>query len=61
MNEIYSLYDKKYDTCNDRIFRRINKWFNVSLIEDPYQENDINSFINLKTNLRIMLKLLVMT
>ena len=50
MNEIYSLYDKKYDTsAMTRIFEKLINDFNVSLIEDPYQENDINSFINLKT------------
>ncbi len=45
----YSLNDKELDTVElTKIFNKLIEEFNVSLIEDPYDENDISSFAKLK-------------
>ena len=46
---IYKLYDKQINSEDlSYVFDKLIKEFNVSLIEDPFQENDINSFVSLK-------------
>ena len=48
-NNIYKLYDKQINSEDlSYVFDKLIKEFNVSLIEDPFQENDINSFVSLK-------------
>ena len=46
---IYSLYNRELNTFElTNIYEKLIKEFNVSLIEDPYQEEDISSFVNLQ-------------
>ena len=46
---IYSLYNRELNTFElTNIYEKLIKEFNVSLIEDPYQEEDIISFVNLQ-------------
>ena len=47
---IYTLYDKELDASElTNIYDKLIKKLNVSLIEDPYQEEDIISFANLQS------------
>lgn len=46
---IYILYNRELNTFElTNIYEKLIKEFNVSLIEDPYQEEDIISFVNLQ-------------
>ena len=46
---IYTLYNRELNTFElTNIYEKLIKEFNVSLIEDPYQEEDISSFVNLQ-------------
>jgi len=46
---IYTLYDKELNAFElTNIYKKLIKELNVSLIEDPYQEEDIISFVNLQ-------------
>lgn len=46
---IYTLYNRELNTFElTNIYEKLIKEFNVSLIEDPYQEEDIISFVNLQ-------------
>ncbi len=46
---IYTLYDKELNAFElTNIYEKLIKELNVSLIEDPYQEEDIISFVNLQ-------------
>ena len=48
-NGIYTLYDKELNAFElTNIYKKLIKELNVSLIEDPYQEEDIISFVNLQ-------------
>ena len=58
-NGIYTLYDKELDSKElTNIFDILINKFNVSLIEDPYDENDISSFIALKNQYGLLISII---
>jgi len=58
-NNRYRLYNKEYSSEQlINIYRELNKNYYVKLIEDPFYENDIDSFVVLKKNKEIDLNII---